>query len=194
MVHDPTIITDKRRLRREAAARRDALEGRAERSVMIMRMLAGLPAYRSAAAIHCFLPIRSEVDTEPLVAAALAEGKAVAVPVIDERGVMVHSWLSDLAGPSLVRGPLGTLYPRVIRPAYPGQWELTIVPLLAFDRSGYRLGYGKGHYDRLLAGGAGLAVGVAFACQELDALPREPHDTALDLIITEAEVITPRRA
>ncbi len=180
-------------LRRAAAARRDGLDGRAERSAAIRALVTELAAYRAAAAIHCFLAIRSEVDTRPLVAAALAAGKAVAVPVVGAGGALSHSWIASLDEASFGRGQLGTPRPLLLRPAAPGAWALTIVPLLAFDRDGYRLGYGKGHYDALLAQGAGLAVGVAFACQEVAALPREPHDRPLDLIVTEEGVIAPRR-
>ncbi len=194
MTEQTPIAEQKRRLRREAAARRDALEDRAGRSAAIRSLVMAHAAYRAAAALHCFLAIRSEVDTRPLVAAALAAGKAVAVPVIDEGGVMVHSWIDSLDEASFGRGQLGTASPLALRPARPGQWSLTIVPLLAFDRAGFRLGYGKGHYDGLLAQGAGLALGVAFACQEFPALPHEPHDIPLDLIVTEAGVIVPQRA
>jgi 5-formyltetrahydrofolate cyclo-ligase len=183
----------KARLRRDMAARRNALEGRAERSAAIRALVESLEAYRAARAIHCFLAIRSEVDTRPLVAAALATGKAVAIPVMSEGGVMAHSWIDSLDEASFGRGQLGTARPVALRPARPGQWALTVVPLLAFDRAGYRLGYGKGHYDGLLAQNAGLAVGVAFACQEASALPREPHDQPLDLIVTEEGVIVPAR-
>lgn len=181
----------KAELRRAAAARRDALRDRPERSTSIVNLVMALPAYSAAAAIHCFLPIRSEVDTRPLVRAALAAGKAVAVPVMGADGVMAHSWIDGLDEAGFARGQLGTARPRVLRPARPGEWDLTIVPLLAFDRAGYRLGYGKGHYDGLLAQGVGLAVGVAFACQEEAELPREPHDRRLDLIATEEGLITP---
>lgn len=187
------ITEEKARLRREVAARRAALADRPARSATIRGLVEGLAAYRAAPALHCFLSIRSEVDTLPLVAAALAAGKAVAVPVVDEGGAMVHSWIDSLDAAAFVGGQLGTARPLAMRPASPGEWTLTLVPLLAFDRAGYRLGYGKGHYDGLLAAGAGLAVGLAFACQELPAIPREPHDMPLDLIVTEAGIVTPEQ-
>lgn len=190
---DPALAALKTRLRREAASLRDLLGERADRSTVIRQRVVALPAYQAAAAIHCFLSIRSEVETRPLVAAALAAGKAVAVPVMGDDGVMAHSWIDRLDDAAFAPAPLGTLRPTLLRPAHPGDWALTIVPLLAFDRAGYRLGYGKGHYDQLLARAPGLAVGVAFACQELLELPHEPHDVPLDLIITEAELIVPAR-
>lgn len=182
----------KRALRREIHARRNALEGRAARSEAIRALVESLPAYRAAGAIHTFLAIGSEVDTRPLVAAALAAGKRVAVPMI-AGGMMSHSWIEGLDESAFMPGQLGTANPLRPRLARPGEWQLTIVPLLAFDREGYRLGYGKGYYDGLLAGLGGLAVGVAFACQEHPALPREPHDIPLDLIVTEEGLVIPHR-
>ena len=184
-ISDLTASARKALLRREATARREALDGRAARSAAICQLVQGLPAYQAAAALHCFLPIRSEVDTRPLVVAALAAGKAVAVPVMGADGVLTHSWLDDLTAEALVSGTHGTVRPRRLRPAYVGEWTLTIVPLLAFDRAGYRLGYGKGYYDQFLAHANGLTVGVAFACQEWPELPHEPHDVPLALVITE---------
>jgi 5-formyltetrahydrofolate cyclo-ligase len=67
-----------------------------------------------------------------------------------------------------------------------------IVPLLAFDRRGHRLGYGKGYYDRLLAASQATTIGVGFAAQEIDALPAQAYDIALDYVITEHEVIALR--
>ena len=75
--------------------------------------------------------------------------------------------------------------------------SLLLVPLLAFDRSGHRLGYGAGYYDRTLdglrAGGAVLAVGVAFAAQEMPAVPVDGHDERLDWIVTERETLRIRK-
>ncbi|NJK81752.1 MAG: 5-formyltetrahydrofolate cyclo-ligase [Chloroflexaceae bacterium] len=71
----------------------------------------------------------------------------------------------------------------------PGDWDLTIVPLLGFDRRGYRLGYGKGYYDRLLAVAPTPTIGLAFAMQEVEMVPTEPHDLPLTWVVTEHEVI-----
>jgi 5-formyltetrahydrofolate cyclo-ligase len=188
---DLLIEAQKRQLRREAQKRRDALEGRATRSAVISALVEALPAYQATTAIHCFLAIRSEVETRPLIAAALAAGKAVAMPMVDPQGVLRHSWIDSLHHKAFTSDALGMPQPWHPRPAYPGDWQLTLVPLLAFDRAGYRLGYGKGYYDRLLIAAGGLAVGLAFACQELPNLPRAAHDHPLDLIVTEEGLITP---
>lgn len=185
-------LEQKAGLRRELMARRDALGDREQRSAAIAAAVVSLPAFAAAAAIHCFLPMRSEVDTRPIVAAALAAGKAVAVPTMAPGArEMSHSWIESLDESAFSRGALGTLLPLHPRPAAPGDWQLTVVPLLGFDRVGYRLGYGKGHYDKLLALLSCPSVGVAFADLEVPDLPREPHDIPLDLIVTEREIIAP---
>ena len=173
--------------------RRDALEDRERRSAAICALVVASPGYAAARAIHCYLPMRSEVDTRPLIADALAHGKRVAVPIVVPKAAdLAHAWLETLAADALIPGAFGTFNPRELRPAAPGDWELAIVPLLAFDRRGYRLGYGKGYYDRLLADGSVTTIGVGFAEQEIDMLPDEPHDIALGWIVTEREVIGSR--
>ncbi len=192
MVKTDHLADLKQTLRRRASARRNAIDNHAERSAVICARLAALPIFQAAAAIHCYLPIRSEVDTRFLIDAALAAGKAVAVPVVGDDHHLHHSWIDRLDAGAFVLGPLGTLQPREVRPAAPGSWDLTVAPLLAFDRAGYRLGYGKGHYDRLLTQVRGIALGVAFASQEEPCLPHEPHDVPLDIIVTEHEIIQRR--
>ena len=185
---------DKPSLRSIAISRRDALDERERRSAEICALVAASPSYVAARAIHCYLPMRSEVDTRPLIAAALAHGKRVAVPIVVPKATELgHAWLESLAADALTPGVFGTFNPRDLRPAAPGDWDVVIVPLLAFDRRGYRLGYGKGFYDRLLAAGSATTIGVGYAAQEVDVLPTEAHDIALDWIITEREVIQTRR-
>ncbi|PDW04729.1 5-formyltetrahydrofolate cyclo-ligase [Candidatus Viridilinea mediisalina] len=187
---DVALLTKaKRRLRRSAHEQRNLLTDRAQRSARIQTLIESLTVYREAQALHCYLAIRSEVETRPLIGAALAAGKAVACPFVDAQGLVQHSWLASIAPTSFTHDALGLPQPNQLRPAYAGEWQLTLVPLLAFDRAGYRLGYGKGYYDRILATTQGLALGLAFACQEVTVVPREAHDRPLDLIVTEAEVI-----
>ena len=181
---------DKSLLRAEAMRIRDALDNREKRSAAICEQVAALPIYAAARAIHCYLPMRSEVDTRPLIAHALARGKRVAVPIVIPRVAdLSHAWLESLAADALAPGVFGTFNPRDMRPARLGDWDLAIVPLLAFDRRGNRLGYGKGYYDRLLAASPVASVGVGFAAQEIGALPSTARDVSLDWIVTEDEVI-----
>ncbi len=143
---------------------------------------------------HCvvsaYWPIGSEIDPRPLMIHLHEDGHPIALPVTGARGnpLVFRAWRPD---DSLEQAGFGTQVPLGFQP------ELTprvlIVPLLAFDRTGYRLGYGGGFYDRTLArlrqSGAVLAVGVAYAAQEVAAVPRDGSDQPVDWIVTEAESI-----
>ena len=175
-------------LRAEATLRRDAVGEREARSLQICARLAALGVYQHARALHCYLPMRSEVTTLPLLAQAFEEGRRVAVP-ITRRGQreLGHSWLHTLD--DLEQGAFGTPQPRTLDPCDPTECDLVIVPLLGFDRRCHRLGYGKGHYDRLLATLRSPHVGVAFAAQEFPLVPADPWDMALDAVVIENEVV-----
>jgi 5-formyltetrahydrofolate cyclo-ligase len=119
-----------------------------------------------------------------------AQGHALCLPVVQGRGkpLLFRAWRR---GDALVRGSLGIPAPGPeAAPLVPG---LLLVPLLAFDREGFRLGHGAGYYDMTLAGlraaGPVLAVGIAYAGQEVARVPREVHDQSLDWVITESEAI-----
>jgi 5-formyltetrahydrofolate cyclo-ligase len=182
-------IEQKRALRPALIARRGEIGEREARSAAIRERVVSLPVFQRARAIHSFISIGAEVDTHALIAAALAQGKAVAVPVVERGRRLSHSWIKDIDPADFAAGVMGTLAPRVIIPAALGDWELTIVPMLGFDREGYRIGYGMGYYDKILAAAPTISVGVAFAAQEVATLPHEAHDVPLDMIVTEDEVI-----
>ncbi len=135
-----------------------------------------------------FMPIRTEIDPRPAMSEAAAYG-AVGVPVIEAQAqpLKFARWTPET---EMVAGPFGARVPAVLEFFEP---EIIIVPLLSFDRKGGRLGYGGGFYDRTLemlrARRGTLAVGFAFAGQEVDAAPLEATDQPLDLIVTEAGVI-----
>lgn len=136
-----------------------------------------------------FLPIRTEINPVAAMAEAAAHGP-VGVPVIAGKGqpLAFSRWEPDAP---LREGPFKVMIPEVDDFFEP---EILIVPLLAFDRSGGRLGYGGGFYDRTLeklrARGAVLAIGFAFAAQEAEDLPLEPTDQPLDMVVTERGVIS----
>ncbi|MEZ5666396.1 MAG: 5-formyltetrahydrofolate cyclo-ligase [Alphaproteobacteria bacterium] len=135
-----------------------------------------------------YWPIGDEIDVRPALAALVAAGVVVALPVIVGRAqpLAFRAWRGDAP---LVARAWGIREPgpdaAAVRP------DLLLVPLLAFDACGYRLGYGGGYYDRTLArlrgdgGGPAFACGVAYAAQRVDKLPRDPYDMALDAVLTE---------
>ncbi|MEM9010398.1 MAG: 5-formyltetrahydrofolate cyclo-ligase [Pseudomonadota bacterium] len=184
-----TEETPKTALRRRAQQRRDALTGREGASTAACRHLVALIERSGDGAIASYLPIRSELDPRPAMTSLAENGRTVAVPVVvgAAQPLTFRAWQP---GCRLVTGAFGVAVPEEGEAVTP---DLLIVPLLAFDRAGYRLGYGGGFYDRTLerlrAAGPVVAIGVAFAAQEVDAVPREATDARLDAIVTEAGVI-----
>lgn len=135
-----------------------------------------------------YMPIRTEIDPLSAMAEAAVHG-LVGVPVIEAEGKPLNfsRWHPEVA---MRDGPFGASVPEIDDFFEP---EILIVPLVAFDRTGGRLGYGGGFYDRTLemlrARRAILAVGFAYAAQEAEELPLESTDQPLDVLITEDEVI-----
>jgi len=177
-------LSDAKRVARRAArlARKgqDPALGRA----LARHLLVGMPP-PPGAAVSSFWPMGEEIDIRPLLAELHARGHAVLLPQTPPLGqpLVFRRWQPGIA---MVAEPFGTQYPDgpVMRP----DWLL--VPLLAFDRAGRRLGYGGGYYDRTLAGLPGaVAVGCGYACQEIVEVPAGPLDARLDAIATEREVI-----
>ena len=144
------------------------------------------------AVVAGYLPIGDEIDVCPLLRRLAGQGCRIALPAVTGRRAPLafRQWEE---GGRLVDGPFGTREPPAGTPELlPG---VLILPLVAFDRRGYRLGYGGGYYDRTLAvlrrREKALAVGVGFATQEVAAVPRGRHDQRLDWIVTEREAIEP---
>ena len=183
--------TQKVSLRAAAIAARDAL-GVEHRAAAAQAIAArGLPfEIKPGAVVAGYSPIRSEIDPTSLMRGLAARGARLALPVITarDRPLQFRAWSPDHR---LQRGPLGILQPSLeAAELVPG---ILLVPLAAFDRSGHRLGYGAGHYDRTLrqlrAAGKIIAIGVAFAAQEIAGVAASGHDARLDLVLTEDETI-----
>lgn len=141
-------------------------------------------------AVAGYVPVRSEIDPRPALARLAALDRPVALPVVlaPDQPLVFRRWHPDQP---LVPGAYGIAAPGP--DAAPLDPTVLLVPLLAFDRRGYRLGYGGGFYDRTLfslrSHGPVLAVGVAFAAQEVPAVPAAPFDQPLDGIVTPEETI-----
>ena len=182
-------MIDKSAARKAAFVRRKAThEGAVAASGYLSEVLAG---YRGVP-IAGYSPIRTEINPLPALAEAAAHGP-VGMPVIiaEAQPLKFRLWEPDCA---MVPGAFGALIPET------GEWmtpEIVIVPLVAFDRRGGRLGYGGGFYDRTLehlrSVQPTMAIGFAYAAQEDKSLPLEPTDQPLDLIVTEQGVITPAK-
>jgi 5-formyltetrahydrofolate cyclo-ligase len=177
----------KNEIRNAALARRDTLDVMHRVAAAQAIAARGLPIeIKRGVVVAGYSPIRSEIDPVALLRTLAARGAQLALPSVLARGksLSFRAWSPD---DRLMLGPLGILEPS------PAAAELVpdimLVPLAAFDRAGHRIGYGAGHYDVTLAHlrktKAITAIGVAFAVQEIKVVPMQPHDVALDYVLTE---------
>jgi 5-formyltetrahydrofolate cyclo-ligase len=186
---DISASRSKADLRSAALAKRDALSSEKRAAAAEALAERGLPFEMPAGSIVSgYSPIRSEIDPVPLMRILAAQGARLALPAVMARGksLAFRAWSPHHR---LMLGPLGILEPS------PAAAELIpdimLVPLAAFDRLGHRIGYGAGHYDFSLAhlrkAKAITAIGLAFATQEIEAVPALSHDVALDYVLTETQ-------
>ena len=185
------ILEAKSNLRRAMRAQRDALppdlRSAAAQAIAARPFPFAVPA---GTTVSGFMPMRSEINPLPLMMKLAVAGAQLALPVTGPRGqpLVMRAWTW---GEPLASGVWGIREPRPeARPLDP---DVLLVPLLAFDRAGARLGYGGGYYDLTLAQLRShkpvIAVGVAYAIQEIDRVPTTARDAMLDIVLTEREVI-----
>lgn len=191
MTASPTIDELKAALRRDAAARRDALPADERQSAAQTIAARKFPlAVSPQNVVSGFMPLRSEISPLPLMQSLGELGARLALPRIVGRGKPLSMRAWQFGGP-LDRGQWGIREPKPDAPEVDP--DIVLVPLLAFDRAGYRIGYGAGYYDMTLARLRSLktivAVGIAFAAQEVPEIPKTPRDERLDLVLTERETI-----
>jgi len=179
----------KKQLRREALARRDALDEfwRVEIALEMAETARDHLAIEPGQIVSGFWPMRSEVDVRPLMFALREQGARLCLPAILDKTTIVFREL--VRGAPMVEMGFGTVGPHegaeVLDPA------VMLVPLAAFDARGHRIGYGAGYYDRAIAklidkGLPPRLVGIAFDCQEVALVPDEPHDVIIQEILTES--------
>lgn len=182
------LIDQKKTLRNDLLARRDAIEAaeRQRAQTRIAEIGAESLSAQGPLTISVFRSFGNELDTAPLMQALAARGHTLCLPVIVARGqpLIFRAWMP---GEPLVPGKFRIDVPAQTQPVLDP--EILLVPLLGFDEAGYRLGYGGGYYDRTIAGLRArkpiLAIGLAFAAQRVDHIPRADYDERLDGILTE---------
>jgi len=190
----PTEPADRARLRQSVLGRRLALPADrvAELSERVRAHLVRHPAWRASRVVLGYASFRQEVDTFPLLKEVLARGKELVLPRVDRaRRSLDLLTVKDLEA-DLRPGYQGILEPDPSRcaPADPHLIDLVLVPGVVFDRRGFRLGYGGGYYDRLLASlPRAVRVGLAFSLQVVEELPVLPHDLPVDILVTEEGVL-----
>ncbi len=189
MTFPATPKEHKASIRNERLALRDAMtpEARIEGSLAMVDHAGERIEFDPGTVISGFSPIRSEADIRPLLAQLRTRGARLCLPVVLDRETIVFREL--VVGAPLVKTGFGTTGPGPDAAALDP--DILLVPLSAFDRAGHRIGYGAGHYDRAIdrlkaKGRTPKLIGIAFDCQEVASVPAEPHDVALDAILTES--------
>jgi 5-formyltetrahydrofolate cyclo-ligase len=189
-----SLLDMKSELRRAALARRDALPA-ADRAAAA-KALASRPLpceVTPGMTVAGYLPIKSEIDPQPLMRRFVGAGARLALPVVAGRGqpLELRAWAF---GAPLATGQWGLREPTDGPEALP---DILLVPLVAFDRAGHRIGYGAGYYDMTVAClrrvRTILAIGVAYAVQEIPEVPATERDARLDLVLTEREAVDLRQ-
>lgn len=184
------MTTEKSRLRTRSRESRASLsaEQNAEYSRRIHDHLLSLLDGSDPVMVYVSKP--PEVDMHPFISRLISRGTRVVVPIIErETRTLRLSFLKDPSVLSVstfrVPEPVGHEIP-----ARAKEILVVLVPLIAFDRRGHRLGYGAGYYDRFLSAHPHMRkIGVAFSCQEVESIPADEHDVALDLIVTEKGIV-----
>jgi 5-formyltetrahydrofolate cyclo-ligase len=187
------VLRQKKQLRAEASARREKQPDGQRASEAIFRQLAALPEYARARTVMLYLDFLSEVRTRWFLPTAWSEGKHVVVPYC-ENGELELFRLDHVG--ELAPGTIGVLEPRrelrghAERKIDRRGLDLIVIPGLAFDRRGGRLGYGKGYYDRFLGHirGDATRVAICFECQLVAEVPVLPHDIRMHMIVTEKAI------
>jgi len=180
----------KRSIRDELLSRRRHLAAVTclSRSLAAQQRLAVTPEFTAATVVAIYSPIRNEVFTEELFADARRVGKVVTYPRVC--GDLLE-FVEVTSREELVAGAYGILEPHGSRVVPLADHDLVVVPGVAFDVSGHRLGYGRGFYDRVLSAGCGRAAlaGLCFDFQVVASLPAEAHDVRMNLVVTDERML-----
>ena len=185
------MIEDKKALRRKYIAVRDSVgeEKRESASRKIAEILFETDFYKQAKAVFAYVSFGSEVETQEILKKIKTDGKRLFVPLCDtENRVMSAVEIDDVS--QLIRGAYGIMEPEnKQRVAEKGEIDLIIAPALSFDKSGARLGYGGGYYDKFMEGFEGMTVGLCFDECLAEELPREEFDCKVDRVICPERMI-----
>ena len=193
MTTSSSNIQAKQKIRAEARRRRRELADKEQRSREIAATLCKLPAYVGAKTVMFYVDMGSEVRTRPLIEENLRRGRCVVVPYCagDELGLFRLEDMSELAPDTLgIDEPLPVLRGLPERSVENEEIDVVIVPGVAFDPRGNRIGQGQGFYDRFLKKLVNRArfVALAYQCQIFSSIPLDPHDIQMDVVVTEENV------
>lgn len=182
------MVVEKVDVRKKLLKKRQSLplEIKTQYDRQIISNLRFLREFRDADRILLYCPIKGEPDLSSLFGKLLDEGKGLVLPRVRGNELELVSVKTHLC---LARGAFNIPEPDGGEVLLPGEVGLAVVPGIAFDREGYRIGFGKGYYDRLLEGVSAPKVGVAYSFQVLERVPRDSWDKPVNILVTEKEVI-----
>ena len=185
-------MTDKESIRKTILQIREDLpeEEALQKSKLVLTQLENLPEYRNAGLVHTYASSKpNEVDTIMLIARSFARGKRIALPVIVNQKLhaLDTSELMNLG--DLTNGELGIKEPKVFSKVSLEDVDIFIVPVIAVDREGNRIGWGQGYYDRLLKAQPKPKVALAYKFQIVDKIEASETDVRVDYIVTEDAII-----
>lgn len=192
MIAEAVLAANKKALRASIKQKRIALsiEYRQQASRKMQAELTRLPCYQAAEYIMLYMAMQDEVQLDELIAMVLKDGKKAVIPLVTGAGLMEAVELSDMADLVPDKYGIKTVSEEKRRLIAPDKIDLIIVPGVAFDKAGHRLGMGGGFYDRfMLRASRAVRAALAYDCQLLAAVPAEVHDLTVDYIITEKQNI-----
>jgi 5-formyltetrahydrofolate cyclo-ligase len=185
-----TLFQQKQILRKKALRVRNAISkiDQKKYSEKILKLLLSMPVLQSSSSIHTYVSKDSEVMTHQLIYTLLERNINVICPRIQKHNELGHSTISSFN--DFKKNKLGILEPKEELPSFSiNDLDVIIVPGLAFTRTGNRIGYGGGFYDRFLIKTNAVSIGLAFDKQVINKLPHNKDDSILDYIVTEKEII-----
>jgi 5-formyltetrahydrofolate cyclo-ligase len=141
--------------------------------------------FQTAVSVGAYFALGSEVRTDLIISEAIKLGKIIALPRVEGESISFYRYSDG----NLVKGQFGIMEP--LPQAKVKAIDLLIVPGIAFDRRGYRLGYGKGYYDKFLSKSPTVSIGLAYSIQLVENLPHGSHDQRMNAIATENDIVTP---
>ena len=192
MIAEAVLAANKKALRASIKQKRRALsiEYRQQASRKMQAELTKLPCYQAAEYIMLYMAMQDEVQLDELIAMVLKDGKKAVIPLVTGAGLMEAVELSDMADLVPDKYGIKTVSEEKRRLIAPDKIDLIIVPGVAFDKAGHRLGMGGGFYDRfMLRASRAVRAALAYDCQLLVSVPAEVHDLTVDYIITEKQNI-----
>ena len=187
------IRLEKREARERYSALRDSMdkELKKEYDRKICERVVNLSSYRYADVVMLYYPAASEIDTSLIFEDAKKKGKKTAYPLVISDGLMEYRLVESTD--DFTKGAYGIMEPKAETPVFVKDFRtnaVCIVPALVFDKRGYRLGYGKGYYDRCLENMRGTRLGLCYSALVAEKIPTGRYDLKIDTLITEKGVMS----